>query len=519
MNSSVAHAPGLAWICLLVAAVPLTACFEKDDAPVEQEWCDSATLLCWQDPHSSTGLTFQEADQYCQDLVWNGHSNWELPTIFQLRTLIERCDSTDVNGPCQPGSPDVNCIDSECTGNCQGCAQGDGPDTASGGCYWPQDLDGTCGAHWSSTALGDVGGAAWYVNFITAQVGDSAFESTMTVRCVRPMPFMEDVNDVIDDVADAGEDVPDDPDVPGQDAVTSDPGTTDVPSQDMVVVDTIAPGECGSKQQKCDNDMYYECGTGGTWELKDDCYEYWMLCGENSYGGLGCTEYPDCNSSQVGERRCWRTRALKCVTADIDWQLADDCGDYAGMHCESNHPEFKGKCLHDAGLTWVDPATGLEWQRPVFPDHDDAFVNWLAAKAYCEGLTWGDPARDDWRLPTISELRTLVRDCPGTVTGGNCAYTDTCIEDCWEGDCWGCEQWAGPTINVMDEDQGAYIVGEFEYEFTQMSWSMYIWSGTHCEYFTDRPEAQYCRIDFRNGAVEVKYNDADLGYAMCVRVP
>ena len=125
-----------------------------------------------------------------------------------------------MNGTCQPGSPDVNCIDSECTGNCQGCAQGDGPDTASGGCYWPQDLDGTCGAHWSSTALGDVGGAAWYVNFITAQVGDSAFESTMTVRCVRPIPFMEDVNDVINDVADAGEDVPDDPDVPGQDAVT-----------------------------------------------------------------------------------------------------------------------------------------------------------------------------------------------------------------------------------------------------------------------------------------------------------
>ena len=42
----------------------------------------------------------------------------------------------------------------------------------------------------------------------------------LTVRCVRPIPFMEDVNDVINDVADAGEDVPDDPDVPGQDAVT-----------------------------------------------------------------------------------------------------------------------------------------------------------------------------------------------------------------------------------------------------------------------------------------------------------
>jgi len=70
---------------------------------------------------------------------------------------------------------------------------------------------------------------------------------------------------------------------------------------------------------------------------------------------------------------------------------------------------------------------------------------------------------------------------------------------------------------VSDPKKGAYIRPEFQFEFAYMSWSMYLWSGSRCQYYTDRPEAQVCRIDFRNGAVEVKYHDADLAYPVCVR--
>ncbi|HOA14553.1 MAG TPA: DUF1566 domain-containing protein [Myxococcota bacterium] len=515
MNSAHTRIPRLLSVFALLAALPLAACFESDDDPQEEEWCDSATLLCWQDPHSVTGMTFQEANQYCIDLVWNGHTNWELPTIFQLRTLIERCDSTDVNGPCQPGAPSVDCLDSDCTTNCFGCAQGGGPDTASGGCYWPQELDGTCGAHWSATELGDVGGAAWYVNFITAQVGDSALESTMTVRCVRPMPWEEDTGkDAVDDVQDVVElDVPDTPDI----VLTDTTNIKDTAVPDMTLVETIDPYDCKDGDTKCIGDEFWLCNESGEWALEYDCFVSWQLCGETTYGGFGCTEYPDCTVEQEGERRCWRDRALKCVTGGIDWQLKDDCSDFQGMYCEPDQAPFVGKCLHNAGLTWVDPATSLEWQRPVFPDHDEYLDTWLVANTYCNDLVWAD--HDDWRLPTISELRTLVAGCPGTMTGGSCAYTDACMEDCWEGDCWGCTEWEGPTINVYDEDRGGYIINEFEYEFSNMSWSMYVWSGTHCVYYTDRPEAQYCQIDFRSGAIDVKYNDtkADPGYPICVR--
>lgn len=89
--------------------------------------------------------------------------------------------------------------------------------------------------------------------------------------------------------------------------------------------------------------------------------------------------------------------------------------------------------------TWVDPETCRMWRIENNPQ------KWLfdSAKVYCESLKQG--GFDDWRLPSISELRSLIRGCPATITGGECPLTDACEDwsECKDESCRGCEEGEG----------------------------------------------------------------------------
>ncbi|MBN1771763.1 MAG: DUF1566 domain-containing protein [Deltaproteobacteria bacterium] len=67
---------------------------------------------------------------------------------------------------------------------------------------------------------------------------------------------------------------------------------------------------------------------------------------------------------------------------------------------------------------WQDPATGLTWENPADPKPRDL----AQSEAYCDALAAG--GFHDWRLPTITELRSLIRGCPSTMTGGMCPVDD-----------------------------------------------------------------------------------------------
>ena len=113
-------------------------------------------------------------------------------------------------------------------------------------------------------------------------------------------------------------------------------------------------------------------------------------------------------------------------------------------------------------LYWTDDNTGLVWQQ----EPDPKYFTWQEAIDHCDALDLG--GYDDWRLPAISELRSLIRGCARTVTGGACGVTDECLDyTCFTDDCGPCEHLAGPGVGGCYWD--AEVHGECEQHWSSSS--------------------------------------------------
>lgn len=87
------------------------------------------------------------------------------------------------------------------------------------------------------------------------------------------------------------------------------------------------------------------------------------------------------------------------------------------------------------GQIGLDLSTNLMWTQ-------GSKMGWQSAVSYCNNLKTG--GYTDWSLPTISQLRTLIINCPATQTNSSCAVTDECRskDNCYTSICEGC---AAPT--------------------------------------------------------------------------
>jgi len=115
---------------------------------------------------------------------------------------------------------------------------------------------------------------------------------------------------------------------------------------------------------------------------------------------------------------------------------------------------------------WADPSSGLMWQNGR--EVGQVGRPWRLANRYCRYLTWG--GYSDWRLPTIDELRSLIRGCGATAPGGACGVTDACrADDCWNESCVGCDFLEGPGVDGVYWPAG--VTGYYSWYTNYPYWS------------------------------------------------
>lgn len=89
-------------------------------------------------------------------------------------------------------------------------------------------------------------------------------------------------------------------------------------------------------------------------------------------------------------------------------------GDDPPSPCPSWYCTIYGRYVDNCDGTIADTENGLVWtkSRTVLPTEAaaDGFVTFEEARAACDVLVVAD--RDDWRLPTLEELRTILLDPP-----------------------------------------------------------------------------------------------------------
>ena len=176
-----------------------------------------------------------------------------------------------------------------------------------------------------------------------------------------------------------------------------------------------------------------------------------------------------------------------------DSDYSDNSGSFNADVTVGDEPTDDDDADDDAEDTWTDSTSGLTWQVTSIGDG----LTWDEAKSYCENLSL---AGGGWHLPTISEQRTLIRGCDGTVTGGSCGVTDSCLSlSCRDDSCDSCNDGAGPNNGCYGPSE---LPGECDWD----------WSSSPV---VDGHDAWHVR--FAYGAVSHPNAANDTGGARCVR--
>ena len=247
--------------------------------------------------------------------------------------------------------------------------------------------------------------------------------------------------------------------------------------------------------------------------------DYWTCktCTEQgtvSSSGNGCSDYgtlyDDGRYSKLGDTKQLWSSSIRSGITDYAWNIKFDYGYVSSnpfensryarcVRCEDGYYWNGQKCAvlpecsATSGTPCKDSTNLLIWSKKSTDT-----MKYSPASTYCsDSEMQGYGGFYDWRLPTISELRTLIQNCSSTETGGSCGVTDSCLSynECRNDACLGCSS----------DPNGKYS------KFEDIGW---IWSSSIAS--DDINNAW--RIYFNEGRVDRSPNAVDGNYYVrCVR--
>ena len=173
--------------------------------------------------------------------------------------------------------------------------------------------------------------------------------------------------------------------------------------------------------------------------------------------------------------------------------------------------------------TFTDINTGMMWQG-LGQDHPLANTNTNLMQRQCNTTKTGcNNGRyyDDWRVPTIDEVRSMIRGCADTVWGGPCPASESCydFEACLNSDCSGCGNSNG--LFEYDDDGDTYqryIDPRMTSQDYGISYSI-VMSGTNANKTASDSRLRFFYVLNYNGKVDVllPLQEATAGVLFCVR--
>jgi Cobalamin biosynthesis protein CobT (nicotinate-mononucleotide:5, 6-dimethylbenzimidazole phosphoribosyltransferase) len=341
---------------------------------------DSATNLVWQKNYTAE-LNWKEALAYCANLNYAGYTDWRLPNKNELLSLVDY-EKTTKPISMFPGD------------------EGDYFWTSTFGYYY----GGPDGALTINTEDGEISTS-------------DADEDGPFVRCVRSDTEPDTGIPLCDESRSA----------PCEDASTHyvwsqvDFFMTEISWKDKAVqcresksggisqwriptIDEIRTILTASDKLK----------TGGECPVTDACSYFSAGCFDEEYEGK-CTE-EEGNGGFESSLYDYGYYVLSGTISDESdgvyyaWAVDLTNGSLSERASTSSDDYSVSRCIKDDSLPnpefpYTDSASGLVWSERSPYD-----LSWYEAAAYCQDLVEG--GSNNWRVPTMEEVKTLVKNCP-----------------------------------------------------------------------------------------------------------